>query len=108
MSTFGPAYDKKRDVARTSAQMERIRKYMLASKDWQTLDQISAGLVMLYEAHFPAASVSAQLRHLKRPEHGGYILDKRYIGNGLWAYKLSRPAVQQTLLDIPQQHWRDV
>lgn len=88
-------YNEARDGARLNFQRDRIRNYMLAAKDWQTLDQISAGLVMLYESHFPAASVSAQLRHLKRPEHGGYILDKRYLGNGLWEYRLSSPAVQK-------------
>src|SRR5579872_6948840 len=100
MSTFGPCFDKQRDGERLRAQRERIRNYMLAASirnEWLTLEQISAGLEMIYKGNFPPASVSAQMRHLKRPELGGYTLAKRYVGRGLWEYRLYAPVKGQAV-----------
>jgi len=41
----------------------------------------------------PEASVSAQLRHMRKPRFGGHTIDKQYVGNGLYQYRLLvRPA----------------
>lgn len=40
----------------------------------------------------PAASVSAQLRHLRKPRFGGFVVEKRPRGDrerGLWEYRLA-------------------
>lgn len=111
MSTFGPCYDEKRDGERLRAQRERIRNYMLAASirnEWLTLEQISAGLEMIHGVNFPPASVSAQLRHLRHPEFGGYTLKKRYVGHGLWEYRMLAPVKGQVpLLEIGAQHYHE-
>jgi hypothetical protein len=110
--TYGPDFVESRDGERLRAQRERIRNYMLAASirnEWLTLEQISAGLDMAYEGtNFQPASVSAQLRHLRHPEHGGYTLVKRYVERGLWEYRLYAPVKGQApLLEIPLQHYRE-
>jgi len=38
---------------------------------WLTLEELAK------LTHYPQASISAQLRHLRKPEYGGYAVDKR-------------------------------
>ena len=82
--TYGPCYNEARDRARLTKQRETILAYMLDGQ-WRTLSEISAAL------HYGEASISAQLRHLTRVEHGGWIKTKRYIGNGLFEYRMTYP-----------------
>lgn len=61
---------------------------------WLTLDE----LAML--THYPPASISAQLRHLRKPEFGGYDVEKQQRASGkilrgedfgtVWEYRLRR------------------
>jgi hypothetical protein len=47
---------------------------MLAAREcdaWLTLDELAK------LTHYPPASISAQLRHLRKPEHGSFVVDKR-------------------------------
>ena len=64
-STYGPAYIESLDGARLDKQRTAIYGYMLDS-DWHTLAEISASL------GYPEASVSAQIRHLRKPQFGGH------------------------------------
>jgi hypothetical protein len=81
---------------------------------WLTLDELS----ML--THYPPASISAQLRHLRKQEFGGYEVAKRQRRSGrilhgedfgtVWEYRLERgvrrvgpqggPAVQGSALAV--------
>ena len=49
-------------------------------------------LVELHEqTHDPISSISAQIRHLRKPEHGAHIIKKRRRGaaeRGLFEYRL--------------------
>ena len=82
-TTFGPAYDKEIDGERIATQMETIRDYMLNRAGWNTLREISMG------TNYPEASVSAQLRHLRKSRFGGFVVPKRRrAGAGTWEYKL--------------------
>lgn len=36
----------------------------------------------------PEASISAQLRHLRKPRFGSHQVTKNYVGQGLYTYKL--------------------
>lgn len=91
MSTFGPAYDRKSDAKRIARQMDRVRDVMLSAADcgtWLTLKELA------YMTHFPEASISAQLRHLRKTRFGGFIINKRPRGErakGLWEYQLEKP-----------------
>jgi hypothetical protein len=92
MSQFGPAYDQAIDGERLKSQRERILQYMLRH-EWSTLAKIRHDLEHVYETNVPEASISAQLRHLKKPEFGGWELQKRRAGEhkkGLWEYRLRR------------------
>lgn len=63
--THGPDYNHSIDGARIQKQHEIIRDYMLESNCFHTLQQISQA------TGFPEASVSAQLRHLRKEKYGG-------------------------------------
>jgi hypothetical protein len=81
----GPAYDRARDDVRLSRQHDRIRELMLDGK-WRTLSEIEAA------TGDPAASVSAQLRHLRKPRFGEYVVERRHRGHessGLYEYRVS-------------------
>ncbi|HUI76111.1 MAG TPA: hypothetical protein VLX32_14265 [Candidatus Acidoferrum sp.] len=71
------------DVMRSAAQCDT----------WLTLDELAK------LTRFPPASISAQLRHLRKPRNGGYVVEKqkrtagdrpRDEGHGpVWEYKIS-------------------
>ena len=68
---------------------------------WLTLDELSK------LTHYPPASISAQLRHLRKPEFGGYAVEKRQRAAGrilrgedfgtVWEYQLKR-AIRRKLV----------
>ncbi len=87
MSTYGPAYTEAVDGPRVAKQHERIRDLMLDGR-WRTLSEIEAA------TGDPAASASAQLRHLRKPRFGSYVVDKRRRGEpgrGVWEYHVAPP-----------------
>jgi hypothetical protein len=80
----GSDYDPKYDDARLSNQLDRVFNCMKDGK-WRGLEE----LVTLTGA--PHASISAQLRHLRKERFGGHIVEKRIKGDrtdGLYEYKL--------------------
>lgn len=79
----GPDYKPTLDRARLSGQHERIREYMLGHGCWRTLREIADAL------DYPEASVSAQLRHLRKPRFGSYRVDRRR-GGARWEYRVRR------------------
>ena len=89
----GPEYKPERDKARLTTQMEDIRAYMLLG-GWHDLEWIS-----LNTGH-PPASVSAQLRHLRKAKFGAYIVERRHVERGLFEYRVLPPEepVQMELL----------
>src|SRR6267143_2022890 len=68
---------------------------------WLTLDELAK------LTHYPPASISAQLRHLRKPEYGGYAVEKRPREAGkvlrgedfgtVWEYQLKH-AVRRKLV----------
>ena len=58
----------------------------MQDRRWRTLAAIAA------ESHAPHASVSAQLRHLRKARFGSFVVEKRYAGNGLFEYRVLPPA----------------
>ena len=80
----GPAYDKKHDQKRLTGQIKRIFDLMQDGW-WRTLDEISK------TTGDPAASVSAQLRNLRKDHFGSHTIKRQTRGNrddGLFEYKL--------------------
>jgi hypothetical protein len=83
----GPAYDPDRDRERLTKQHERIRDLMLDGV-WRTLSEIAAA------TGDPEASISAQLRHLRKSRFGSYVVERRRRGDddrGIWEYRLVPP-----------------
>jgi hypothetical protein len=80
----GPAYAPALDHARLTLQHARIRDLMRDGR-WRTLGEIAAA------TGDKEASISAQLRHLRRPKFGAWVVEKRRRGEGrrgLWEYRL--------------------
>ncbi len=80
----GSDYDPAMDDARLTKQMGRVYACMIDGQ-WRTLAEIAA------VPHDPEASVSAQLRHLRKERFGSYTVNKRPRGqreSGLFEYQL--------------------
>lgn len=80
----GPVYDANLDWERLTGQIRRVFDCM---KDgtWRTLEEIAE------ITGDPHASVSAQLRHLRKQKFGAFQVNKRHRGepsHGLWEYQL--------------------
>ena len=79
------------DDKRLSRQMDLVRDLMIDGK-WRTLSEIAA------EIRQPEASVSAQLRHLRKERFGSYRVDKQRRGDprqGLFEYCLTKPVMKE-------------
>ncbi len=77
----GSDYDSHRDGERLSLQYQRIWAVM-ADGVWRSLAEIER------LTGDPPASVSAQLRHMRKPRFGNHTINKRYVDNGLYLYQL--------------------
>lgn len=80
----GADYDPKRDNHRLVPQFNRIWACM-SDGQWRTLREIAA----ITKA--PEASVSAQLRHMRKPRFGSHTVNRRSKGDpalGLHEYQL--------------------
>jgi hypothetical protein len=84
-TTFGPAYDEAKDGKRIKKQHEVIRDFMLGNTNWFTLSELGSLL------RYPEASISAQLRHLRKERFGSYLVDKRRRTVGTWEYHIAPP-----------------
>ena len=85
----GPEYDPERDYTRLKNQIGRVFKIMKDRK-WRTLNNISEA-TSLHTSHGnpdPEASVSAQLRHLRKKRFGSHTINRKHILNGLFEYQL--------------------
>lgn len=77
----GADYIPARDDVRLTKQLERIFELMKDGR-WRTLRDIA------YATGDPEASISAQLRHLRKPRFGAWTVDKQHVENGLYEYRV--------------------
>ena len=77
----GSDYKPERDNKRLTGQIERVYNVI---KDGipRTLSEISVS------TGDPEASVSAQLRHLRKERFGGHVIKKSYVTNGVYFYRM--------------------
>lgn len=83
----GADYDPVVDDARLTGQLRRIWDVILDGA-WRTLREIGD------VTGDPEASISAQLRHLRKARFGSHIIERRTRGErsaGLWEYRLVKP-----------------
>lgn len=86
-NTFGPNFDPQKDGERLHVQHIKIRNWMLEraeAGEWSSLEDIE------YATGYPQASISAQLRHLRKPQFGSYIVNKKRVGS-YWLYMVALP-----------------
>ncbi len=86
-SDYNPALDDKR----LTKQLGKIYSLMIDHK-WRTLAEISK------EVDEPEASVSAQLRHLRKERFGSYVVNKHRRGEpgcGLFEYQVLDPETKK-------------
>lgn len=77
----GADYIPDRDNARLSTQYVAIFEYMQ--------DGIGRTLGEIVDATgYPQASISAQLRHMRKKRFGGHSVLREYLGGGLYSYSL--------------------
>ena len=103
MNYGGSDYDPAFDEARLDNQLGRIYSLMIDGR-WKTLSEIAAA------TGDHEASISSQLRHLRKERFGGYIVNKRRRGDpgrGLWEYQLLEPVPKQ-LIQAELFGWRGV
>ena len=79
-----------RDDPRLSSQLEKIKKLVLDGK-WRSLKQISEA------TKAPHASVSAQLRNLRKRKFGAYEVQRRHVDGGFYQYRVLKPVKQMSL-----------
>ena len=80
----GSDYDPKYDDIRLTGQIARVYHCMRDGR-WRTLDELAVS------TGDPHASVSAQLRHLRKARFGGHTVEKQPRGDrshGLFEYRL--------------------
>lgn len=86
----GPEYMAEPEVhhVRLRGQILRIFNLMKDGK-WRTLEEIE------FATRDPQASISAQLRHLRKKRFGGHTVEREHLGHGLYRYKVTPSAIIQ-------------
>ena len=77
----GSDYDHARDSKRLTGQLQKVYDCMKDAQ-WRTLDKIATA------TGAPHASVSAQLRNLRKIPFGAHTIEKRHVEGGLFEYRL--------------------
>jgi hypothetical protein len=80
----GPVYDPALDHERLTKQLGRVFE-AIRDGEWRTLAELEA-----MTGGEPQASISAQLRHLRKPRFGNYVIEKRRREpeGGTWEYRM--------------------
>lgn len=88
------------DHSRLQTQLAWVKH--VALNNWRSLEQISEAVEGLSGKPCRTASVSAQLRNLKKRDGGNHVLEKRRVGPGQYLYRVSEPAaaVQRELFGV--------
>ena len=84
----GKTFYRVRDGERLSRQAKAVW-YLMRDKKWRTLPEISDKLGE------PQQSVSARLRDLRKDRFGGWDVQRQYVANGVWAYRVLKPQEQR-------------
>jgi len=77
----GNTYRATRDQDRLSGLHARVAAYMSDGR-WHTLAEIQAA------CGGTEASCSARLRDFRKARFGGKTVEREYVGDGLWQYRL--------------------
>ena len=91
----GPDYEPEFDRERLTGQLRRVYLILFAAGAWGiwlTLGELQDETRTNERPKGdPEASISAQLRHLRKPRFGSHVIEKRRRGHaedGLWEYRM--------------------
>ena len=87
----GADYQPTRDDPRLNSQYKRIF-HLMRDGEARTLAEIAE------DTGDPEASVSAQLRHMRKERFGRHFVEREYLGNGLYSYALILNGGEQQVL----------
>ena len=79
----GATYERPRDHIRLGKQAKRVWGVLLDG-EWHTLHEIAK------TTGDPEASISARIRDLRKVKFGGHVVERDFVSNGLWRYRLVR------------------
>lgn len=87
---FDGATAEPQDFGRLNAQTQRVYDVM---KDglWRTILELQQDIFDATGKVDPEASISARLRDLRKPRFGGYTVERRRCGVGLFEYRVRKP-----------------
>lgn len=77
----GDTYKPELDYSRLNGQMALVFSLMRDGQ-WRTLAQIAEAV------HGTEATVSARLRDFRKSKYGAHTVNRRYVKNGLFEYRL--------------------
>jgi len=83
----GPDYNPALDDERLTKQIGRVYDIM-KDGSWRPLDGIQWAIEHRFNTKDPLTSISAQIRHLRKPRFGGYNIERKREGN-LWLYRMA-------------------
>ena len=78
----GDDYQPMRDDLRLTGQLLRIWR-VVCDGSWRSLNWISE------KTGDPHASISAQLRHLRKERFGAHTVEKKHMGAGFYLYRVT-------------------
>lgn len=76
----GESYDRSRDQARLTSQLERVRE-ILSDKQWHRLPDLKRTL------NTTSSGVDARIRDLRKRRFGGYEIERKHLEEGVFAYR---------------------
>ena len=79
----GRTFDTQMDGKRLSRQLDAARRLMLDGQ-WRTIGEIAE------HVEGSEAGISARLRDLRKLRFGGYTVDRRRRGGGLFEYRITK------------------
>lgn len=69
---------------------------VMRDRQWHTLSEIAE------RAGCPQASASARLRDLRKVEFGGRCIERQYVQQGLWRYRVADSPAPSEGRELPQ------
>ena len=89
----GETYDEALDGDRLRSQYARVWAAM-ADEQWHTPEELER------TTGYRWASINARTRDFRKPKFGCHTIDREYVGNGLWRYRLT---IRQ---EAPVESWQ--
>lgn len=83
----GETYEPSRDKARLTGQLKAVYNVM-SDGEWRSLIQISQLAGIKLNKYVPDSSASARLRDLRKDKFGGYEIERKSMGNGIFHYRM--------------------